>query len=938
MSAARHSPQRNSVSAARHQAAMAALGATAVAISWWPLPLGTEMAISLVPALVMVAVLVAGWRATSWACLAVLGAAALLPAPPVWQLAFLLAAGLAAGEALRRGAPPGLLVAALLLMGLLAHWPIALRQPDAWTVTIPATLMQACLAVAVATVALALLPRRRGRMPARCRIRWDHLTFLMTAGIAAAAAIALLAAMPIQGAALRMGALLATAVVVDQWLAWWCRRISRRLPEGAQHMPREVARRLAGLRRTAGRVQRNAHRADRQLQSVHAVARQLDIALKAAQRLLAERTQAQQESALICELARARARALMARLPGGSLFVDAEGIILSVSTQAATLLGIQPADLVGKPLHSLIPADHVALHPLDLAAREDPDRAAGPLEGPVQGAGGRELRLSISVELFVVRGVRHGLVLLEPPGRATRDQASAELQLSADAATRSRDLFIASMSHELRTPLHGLIATLDMMRGGDSSTDEFRRQLTIARSSARTLLKIADDVLDLARIKSNLFKLEHRPFSMTTILHEVVDEHAAQATSMGLTLTTEVGDRLPLSFRGDPARVKQIIGNLVSNALKFTGRGGVAVRLAYDGARCTVDVRDTGTGIPVDKRDRIFEPFVQLDVVARGRAGGTGLGLPISRQLAQAMRGDLVLQKSGPEGSVFRLTLPLEASDEVPPDEQSQRILRFPRGRILVVEDNAANRYVAEALLAGLGCPATIVEGGAEALQVLHEQEFDLILMDCQMPGMDGYETTRQARLLLPPGVPIIAMTANAMAEDRSRCLDAGMDDFLSKPFDRHALNATLCRWLAAEAGGDPLGSASRAGMHPDLDTDVLDELRASLQWRNELLERIRSSFVASVEEAVTLLATPAAPRDALLRQLHTLTGSAGMVGARQVEYLVRQIQVAVKENRPGALDEAAEVLGRALRRYEREFARRLEDEADPDVMSGAAG
>jgi PAS domain S-box-containing protein len=739
------------------------------------------------------------------------------------------------------------------------------------------------------------------------------------------------------------------ALPASYLLAAWCRAATRQLERRLQapfagnkarddsrrkgRLPADLAAGCARIRRRKHKLYRSAERSRRQLLELRRVAVHVQEELKRS-----EDAMRRSGAATSGEETQARYRVLMEQAGDAAIFVDNNGNIAAASRAAASLLGYQPAELPGKPLASLIPHDHVTPHPFDDREPLPQDEPGGSIPAPVRTAAGKSREFEIQVQPFLVRGAPHRMIRLRESGqlreaRATLEEAR-QISRSADQA---RDVFVATMSHELRTPLHGLIATLDMLRSEGTATEDFQRQLSIARSSARALLKIANDVLDVTRIKSNLFTLERQRFSMTTILREVVEEASARAGSLGLVLSAEVADRLPPSFVGDPGRLKQILGNLVSNALKFTSTGGVTLRVQYDGKLCTVDVKDTGEGIPADKHGCIFDPFVQLGSNTGRQAGGTGLGLPISRRLAEAMKGQLTLHQSSSRGSTFRLSLPLEASNEQPPEDDSQRVFTNPRGRILVVEDNPANRYVAEALLAGMDCPTTIVEGGQEALALLQEEDFDLILMDCQMPGMDGYETTRRVRQLLERRIPIIAMTANAMADDRSHCLAAGMDDFLAKPFNRQALNSILCKWLAPGSSNVAEGTTeldARIGMHPDLDVGVFDELRESMQWKNEPLQRIRASFASSIERILPLLENPQADAKALLRHLHTLMGSSGMVGARQVEYLAGQMQRAFQENRAGALDGAAGILRRAMQRYERAVDRRVHMSVDALTMT----
>jgi signal transduction histidine kinase/CheY-like chemotaxis protein len=510
---------------------------------------------------------------------------------------------------------------------------------------------------------------------------------------------------------------------------------------------------------------------------------------------------------------------------------------------------------------------------------------------------------------------------------ASHETALKELRSArhlVDAAQRSSGHFVAMMSHEIRTPLHGLMATIDMLRDEPLSA-EGRHRIGIARVSARTLLNIANDILDLSRIEAGAFPLEHKPFHLANVLREVVDEARARSESLGLELRAGTAGTLPRSFIGDPARIKQILANLVSNALKFTSNGGVNLHARYDGRVCIIDVVDTGEGIPEGKRDVIFEPFAQVESKAARRAGGAGLGLPISRRLSEAMGGSLVLVKSDSGGSTFRATLALAASDEEPLEDQSQRILKNPPGRILVVEDHPANQYVAQSLLESLDCTVSVAGTGAEALELLAREPFDLVFMDCQMPGMDGYETTRRMRAQLQRYIPVVAITANAMVDDKQRCLDAGMDDFLPKPFTKSALSDVLCKWLVPGAqtlaGGD---LTERVGELPALAMPVFDELWQSLQWRLPPLRKIYESFLAVAHETLEILQRE--PSDGLLsRRLHTLIGSAGMVGARQVERVAAWLAEALKADRQEEIESGRDLLAQTLRRFEEELERRLD-------------
>jgi CheY-like chemotaxis protein len=275
------------------------------------------------------------------------------------------------------------------------------------------------------------------------------------------------------------------------------------------------------------------------------------------------------------------------------------------------------------------------------------------------------------------------------------------------------------------------------------------------------------------------------------------------------------------------------------------------------------------------------------------------------------------------------MTLPLEISDEEPAEDQSQRILQTIHGRILVVEDDEVSRYVAQSLLESLGCPATVVPGGAQALELLQREEFDLVLMDCEMPELDGYETTRRARRVLERRIPIVALTASSTSEDRQRCFDAGMNDILAKPFGKSALNDVLCKWLAPQPShANAQSLKDKVETLPVIDVGVFDELRETLNWRPGPLWKVYGPFLEAAREVASMVAGPAGSWDmaALARRLHSLQGSAGLVGARQVEHLVAWMNHAIRQQRPQDLAETTPLLGEAVRRVDRDLESRLQD------------
>ena len=395
---------------------------------------------------------------------------------------------------------------------------------------------------------------------------------------------------------------------------------------------------------------------------------------------------------------------------------------------------------------------------------------------------------------------------------ALRDSArvAAELAASRDearAATQAKSAFLTMMSHELRTPLNGVLGMVHALTTTNLNARQ-RAHLDVIESSGRSLLLILNDILDLSKIEAGRLEVETVPFGLTQLLENVVALWGPPAAEKGLTLTLNLDPDLPAWAAGDPTRLRQVITNLLSNAMKFTDQGSICLRVrGADNGLLRVEVIDTGAGIPAIVQARLFTDFSQADSSTSRRFGGTGLGLSISRRLCRLMGGDLVVSSVEGLGSTFRASVLLGAAEpsavEVEPES-----MEMPCLRILAVDDNAANRAVAEALLSALGLSVTLANDGAEALELLKRQAVDLVLMDINMPVMGGIEALRAIRRgeAGDPDIPIIALTADAMLGDRERYLAEGFDDHLAKPIEPTALIHML---LAAGRSAPPSPSAA---------------------------------------------------------------------------------------------------------------------------------
>ena len=925
-----------------------------------PLAAGLE-SVSLESAAVMVTSLIAGWPGSA-ASLLFLTVATLWSQTSLLAVIFTTLAAAVGAELLRFAARP-IHVAALLLVAILlphlemAHGTLLITS----TKTLAAAILSAGFNVALATLLFTLLPRRVTGLLGHRRVRLDDILFIAAFGTFTAGTLALLgtaAKAPDSLADARAACIFILGAILFAACFFAGRRIdalSRRLaqtlsarpsqqtngetPRGTRYanLALELARVFFVGARETDRLRRQVATHGKRIDSIREHVTRLRRAFQ--ERDLALRAREAELATTISTNADARARwqAFADAIPDVLLLADKNGRIEFANAAVQSMLGFNVEDLRGRSVSFLLPEPLRGNHPLDLDAMALPAGNSQEQEVKVRHAALGTREVAVRIQAFEIRGERgFGIRLRDVTGLK---YILAELKRSralVDAAQRSSGHFIAMMSHEIRTPLHGLMATLDMLRD-EALSAEGRHRIGIARVSARSLLSLANDILDLTRIDAGAFPLEHKPFDLARVVHEVVDEARARAESLGLQLWIDISGPLPKSFIGDPGRIKQILGNLVSNALKFTITGGVSLQVRQEERGCVIDIIDTGEGVPEDKRDAIFDPFIQAESAGSRRAGGAGLGLPISRRLSETMGGSLALLKTGPSGSTFRVILPLQPSDEEPVEDQSQRILKNPPGRILVVEDHPANQYGAQTLLESLECTVTVASAGTEALELLEQKEFDLVLMDCQMPGMDGYETTRRMRSTLKRYVPVIAMTANARGDDRQRCLDAGMDDFLPKPFSKSALSDMLCKWLVPGANAIADGDiADRLSTLPALDGVVFDELWQSLQWRMSPLRKIYESFLSVAQETVELLENATledsqmtSEAKMLARKLHTLLGSGGMVGARQVERLAAWLEDAVKADRRPELAAGRALLADTVRRFEAELDRRL------DAVSG---
>jgi PAS domain S-box len=490
-------------------------------------------------------------------------------------------------------------------------------------------------------------------------------------------------------------------------------------------------------------------------------------------------------------------------------------------------------------------------------------------------------------------------VIFDISERHAMEQALLEAKNKAEQAAATKTAFLANMSHEIRTPMNAIIGFTEVVLASELKKEQQQHLLTI-RQSAKSLLRLLNDILDTAKMERGNIELESLNFSIAAVLQELIAESEGTARGKGLQLHLQMADDLPPYLKGDPLRLKQILNNLVSNAIKFTEHGEVTLSVSKEEERLHFLIQDTGVGIATERQNRIFDAFTQADASVTRRFGGTGLGTTICKQLVELMQGEIWLESEVGNGTKFHVLLPIVVGEEPKPEHQ-QGALNLPPLNILVTDDVQQNLDLLELILRELGHKVSLAHDGQEAVDLAQQRSFDLILMDIQMPGMDGLTATRLIRQNQQenhqPRIPIIALTASVFQDDRYAAQEAGMDGFASKPIDIEKLMQEIAHVLHLDLTTQPAPSPSattepQAEIHDIVMIPGLNYQQGLKIWRQpqayrQALLHFADEYQTSFSELQTLFTDAEQGR----YYAHKLKGVCNNLALKQLASLAQELE-----------------------------------------------
>jgi PAS domain S-box-containing protein len=646
------------------------------------------------------------------------------------------------------------------------------------------------------------------------------------------------------------------------------------------------------------------------------------------------------------QAAEVRTRSILDTAAEGIVSFDEQGRIESFNAAAERLFALDPGEAVGRDVRSMIPAMAESLGAN--AAHRFSDSPAGSLNvagGERVGVrrDGTQFPLEFSVSNVNLGRTRTFTAIVRDIGDRRRAEEALGVAAAAQAANRAKSQFLANMSHEIRTPMSGVLGMAEMLLDTNLTPTQRRFAESVHRSG-ESLLKIIDGILDFSKIEAGKIELEHVEFRPRQLVEDVTQLLRESADKKGLEVVCRVAPDVPDRLRGAPSRLRQVLINLVGNAIKFTKRGSVAISVSRldvdaenpstltsaapgrDGAAGTVllfAVDDTGIGIAQDVQNRLFHAFEQADSSTTRSYGGTGLGLAISRELVEKMGGRIGVRSTLGQGSEFwftvRLDLPvLRSLADAPGADDGNQAIRLNGVRVLLAEDNPINQDVALTMLQSLGCHVHVVDTGVKALAALANSDFDIVLMDRQMPEMDGFDATAEirARGLLRPNqprgpaepvrLPIVGLTASALKGDRELCIAAGMDDYLAKPFRRDALRLVLERWVLDHAS-EPVDAegAADGGTPATFDRSILEQMGANSAGQR-LVSGLIDHYFVDAPNLIETLNSASKHTDAatLAHAAHLLGLASDFLGAKNLAAMCGELERTALTGETHGLDE----------------------------------
>lgn len=609
-----------------------------------------------------------------------------------------------------------------------------------------------------------------------------------------------------------------------------------------------------------------------------------------------------------------RFRLAVEAAPNAMIMIDTDGKIVMVNKQTENLFLYERAQLLGQPIEALVPERFRHHHPhLRSGFAKDPKIRSMGAGRDLFGRRSDGTEIPIEIGLTPV-GEKPTLFVLASIIDITERKKNEQLLAAKEAAleaSRIKSQFLATMSHEIRTPLNGIVGLTNLLFNMEMSEQQ-KEHLIGIRTSTDTLLSLINDILDLSKIEAGRMEIEITDFNVGQIISDAVSVVSPAAKAKGLYLKTEIDESLPTWFKGDMAKLKQVLINLLGNATKFTEMGGITVRAKKITSSNGIvfvrfEVEDTGIGILEATKDRLFEVFSQGDNSTSRKYGGTGLGLSISKKLIEIMNGEIGVTGTPGHGSCFWITLSLSEGVEIKKALKQPKSLvlrdQAKKFNVLVAEDNVINQKVALGTLKNFGIDGQVVGNGIEAIEILNRIPFDIVLMDCQMPEMDGFEATSKIRQSETPrirSIPIVAMTANVMQGDRERCLEVGMNDYISKPIDQNDLERILLRWLPI----DP------ENLMPDQsDSQVLAVSDALVKLRNTyndgLVNDLINTFVMTTPHNLNKLEKAFQRFDfkTILMEAHTIKSTSLLLGLTDFSSLAFQVEKTCRQENKDHLE-----------------------------------